>query len=98
MTRGRVADFTLALSALERAELERITRSPSLPAGLVRRAEIILRSADGATQRAIAEAVDVSLPLVGHWRRRFRQERLAGLYDAPRPGRPRTSRLSASTR
>lgn len=90
MPRGRVAGFTLELSDLERAELERITRSSSLPAGLVRRAEIILRSADGATQRAIAEAVDVSLPLVGHWRRRFRQARLAGLYDAPRPGRPRT--------
>jgi putative transposase len=90
MPRGRVAAFTLKLSPLERTELERITRSPSLPAGLVRRAEIILRSADGATQRAIAVAVDVSLPLVGHWRRRFQRHHLAGLYDAPRPGRPRT--------
>src|SRR6266436_695439 len=27
--------------------------------------------------------------MVGHWRRRFQHERLAGLYDAPRPGRPR---------
>src|SRR5439155_8764491 len=49
----------------------RITRSPSLPAGLVRRAEIILRSAAGATHRAIAAAVGVSLPLVAYWRRRF---------------------------
>jgi hypothetical protein len=49
MPRGRVAGFTLELSPLERAELEHIRRSPSLPAGLVRRAEIIQRSADGAT-------------------------------------------------
>jgi len=27
---------------------------------------------------------------VSHWRWRFQQERLAGLYDAPRSGRPRT--------
>lgn len=90
MPRGRVAGFTVVLSDTERAELERITRSLSLPAGLVRRAEIVLRSADGATHRAIAAAVGVSLPLVSHWRQRFRDHRLAGLYDAPRPGRPRT--------
>lgn len=90
MPRGRVAGFTLVLSELERSELERIRRSPSMPAGLVRRAEIVLRSAAGDTHRAIAAAVGVSLPLVAHWRSRFRAHRLAGLYDAPRPGRPRT--------
>lgn len=90
MPRGRAAAFTIELSPLEQSELDRITRSTAMPAGLVRRAEIILRSADGQTQRAIAAAVGISLPLVGHWRRRFRDHRLAGLYDAPRPGRPRT--------
>src|SRR5512145_2261927 len=90
MPRGRVAGFHLVLSGTERTELERIRRSPSMPAGLVRRAEIVLRSAEGETHRAIAAAVGVSLPLVAHWRSRFRAQRLAGLYDAPRPGRPRT--------
>jgi len=90
MPRGRAAAFAIELSPLERAELERITRSPSLPAGLVRRAEIILRSAAGQTHRAIAGAIGISLPLVGHWRGRFLTQRLAGLYDVPRPGRPRT--------
>jgi transposase len=90
MPRGRVAGFALVLTEMEQAELERIVRSPSMPAGVVRRAEIVLRSAAGETHRAIAAAVGVSLPLVSHWRRRFRDDRLAGLYDAPRPGRPRT--------
>lgn len=90
MPRGRVAGFTLVLSDTEQAELERIMRSPSMPAGLARRAEIVLRSAGGETHRAIAATVGVSLPLVAHWRSRFRDHRLAGLYDAPRPGRPRT--------
>jgi hypothetical protein len=53
MPRGRVANFMLEQSALERADLERITRSPSLPVAMVWRAEIILLSADGATQGAI---------------------------------------------
>jgi len=90
MPRGRAASFNLVLTATERTELERIRRSPSMPAGLVRRADIVLRSAAGETHRAIAEAVGISLPLVSHWRGRFRDHRLAGLYDAPRPGRPRT--------
>ena len=90
MPRGRAAGFTLVLSDTERDELERIVRAPSMPAGLVRRAEIVLRSAEGETHRAIAAAVGVSLPLVSHWRGRFRDQRLAGLYDTPRPGRPRT--------
>ena len=90
MPRGRVAAFPIVLSDAERTELEHITRSPSLPAGMVRRAAIILRSAAGAPQRVIAAAVGISLPLVGYWRRRYHTHGLAGLYDAPRPGRPRT--------
>jgi Integrase core domain. len=90
MPRGRAASFTIVLSDNEREELEHITRSTSLPAGIVRRARIILLSAGGATHRDIAQAVSVSLPIVGYWRNRFNENRLAGLYDVPRPGRPRT--------
>jgi transposase len=90
MPRGRRAQFPIVLSPTDRTELERISRSSSMPAGLVRRAKIILHSADGATHQAVADAVGVSLPLVGLWRRRYRAQGLAGLYDAPRPGRPMT--------
>jgi transposase len=70
--------------------MEHLTWSPSLPAGMVRRANIIPRSAEGASQRAIAVALGVSVPIVGYWRTRYHASGLAGLYDAPRPGRPRT--------
>lgn len=90
MPRGRAASFKIVLSDNEREELEHITRSTSLPAGMVRRARIILLSAAGATHRDIAASVSVSLPIVGYWRNRFNEDRLAGLYDVPRPGRPRT--------
>ncbi len=90
MPRGRAPSFHIVLSDNEKSELEHITRSTSLPAGMVRRARIILLSAGGATHRHIAESVSISLPLVSYWRNRFNQDRLAGLYDVPRPGRPRT--------
>jgi transposase len=39
---------------------------------------------------AVAEQVGVSVPTVRRWRRRFSEQRLDGLLDEPRPGRPRT--------
>lgn len=56
----------------------------------MRRARVILLSADGETNQDIAGRVDLTPAIVGHWRRRWRDHGLAGLYDAPRSGRPRT--------
>jgi transposase len=90
MPRGRPRKFELTLSDTERAQLTAFAASRSLPHGLVRRAQIILRSAEGEANSAIARRFGVSIPLIGHWRTRFRAHGLAGLYDAPRHGRPRT--------
>jgi hypothetical protein len=49
----------LALSELERKKLLELTRSRTAPQGLVRRAEIVLASADGETSTSI-EGVDVA--------------------------------------
>jgi transposase/AraC-like DNA-binding protein len=90
MRSGRPRSFEIILSDSERAQLTALTQSRALPHGLVRRAQIILRSAAGDSNTAIAERLGVSVPLVGHWRHRFRAHGLGGLYDAPRSGRPRT--------
>lgn len=90
MPRGRPRSFEIALSPETRAQLEAVAHSRSLPAGLVRRATAILLSATGMANRAVALEVDLSLPMVMHWRRRFHMLGVAGLYDAPRSGRPRT--------
>lgn len=90
MPAGRPRKFELTLSDTERAQLTAFASSRALPHGLVRRAQIILRSADGGANNAIAESLGVSIPMIGHWRRRYRNLGLAGLYDAPRAGRPRT--------
>src|SRR6266545_1090001 len=82
--------IALTLSEPERAELESFARSRALPAGLVRRAKLILLSVDGVSNTAIAQRFATSMSLVSLWRRRYRAQGLAGLYGEVRPGRPRT--------
>jgi len=79
----------LGLREGDRAELERLTRSSSVRAGLAQRARIVLLAADGQSNTAIAELAGVSRPTVLGWRRRYRARGLAGLADERRPGRPR---------
>jgi transposase len=55
---------------------------------VVQRARIVLYAADGKTDVEIAARLDTSAGLVGRWRRRFFEERLEGLRDRPRAGRP----------
>ena len=90
MRTGRPRQFDLKLSEHEHAQLTALAGSRALAHSLVQRATIVLRSAAGETNTAIAASLGVSIPLVSHWRRRYRDNGLAGLYDAPRSGRPRT--------
>ena len=80
----------IELSDQERAQLEALAVSRSLPHGLVTRARIVLHSADGIGSNEVAELCEVSPQTVSHWRRRFRQFRLEGLHDELKSGRPRS--------
>ena len=90
MRTGRPKKQDLVLSARERAQLVSYSRSRSLPHALVRRAQMVLRSAAGDSNTAIAERLGVSLPTVGLWRGRFLARGLAGLYAERPAGAPRT--------
>ena len=79
----------LDLDAELREQLESLANSRSLPAGLVRRAKIILLSASGKTNVEIARQLETTKVTVGLWRRRFLAQGVSGLYDELRPGRPR---------
>ena len=72
----------------QRRELERIVKAPSTPQKLVRRARVALLSAAGQDNAAIATQLRTSRVTVGLWRQRFLDAGLAGLAEAPRPGRP----------
>jgi transposase len=74
----------------ERAKIERLTRSRTAPLRLASRALIIKLSADGEKVPAIAEQVHLGKEVVRHWIHSFSADGLAGLDDAPRPGRPYT--------
>jgi len=80
----------LILSDEEQKQLESIVRSRSIPHGLVTRARIVLLTAQGSSNRAIAEKVGLSPQSVCKWRQRFLQQGLDGLYDEMRAGRPRS--------
>src|SRR2546422_1808725 len=80
----------LILNREERRELESLAhRSRSVPA-LARRARIVLACAEGQDNKGVAHRLRATPATVGKWRTRFVRERLAGLYDEPRPGAPRS--------
>ena len=80
----------LLLTAQVQEELQTWSRSRTLPHGLVRRAQVILLAAEGLSNKTIGQRVGLSGSMVGMWRKRFLAQGLAGLYDEPRPGGPRS--------
>ena len=90
MARGRPLK-PLAISQDTREELASMARSRSLPAGLVRRAGIVLLCAEGLDNSTVAERVGVSRQTVGQWRERFRSQGLMGpATNTGRDGRARS--------
>ena len=79
----------IVVSAQERTALETWVRAPTTEQRLVERARIVLLAADGMASRAIAREVGCARGVVSRWRVRFAKDRLAGLADAPRSGKPR---------
>lgn len=77
----------LVLSEDERAQLQSFARSRSLPAALSNRARIVLSSADGEPNNAIAERLKMTNATVGKWRARFIERRIAGLPSSTPDGR-----------
>lgn len=53
------------------------------------RSRIVLAAADGGSNTELAERLELSITTVRRWRNRFVVDRLDGLLDEPRPGRPR---------
>jgi transposase len=89
--------FVIVLTDPQRRELSRRARSTRTPHRDRVRARIVLAAAaDGATNTEIARRVGVGVDTVRKWRKRFVADRLMGLRDAARPGRPR--RLSEAVR
>lgn len=81
--------LAITLTPAERGELERLQRASAGPAGLARRARAVLLMAEGRGGVEVAERTGYGPVQVSRIRHRFARERLAGLADRPRSGRPR---------
>ena len=81
--------FEIELTGEEARELRSRAARYTTPHAEVLRAKIVLLAAEGKTNAEIARRLDCSLRTVSLWRKRFFEERLDGLCDRPRPGRPR---------
>ena len=80
----------VVLSDEERLQLEAWARRPKSAQGLATRSRIVLACAEGGSNGGIAERLGLTRGTVARWRTRFAADRLDGLLDEPRPGRPRT--------
>ena len=74
----------------ERHELERLTKRTRVNRALAFRARVVLACAEPQPNTVVAKRYHTTNATVGKWRRRFIADRVAGLFDEPRVGAPRT--------
>ncbi|WP_350274390.1 FCD domain-containing protein [Kribbella sp. HUAS MG21] len=79
----------LTLSVAERTALSQLAAAPRTSPAMRLRARIVLASAEGRSNKAVADLLEVTPGTVGKWRRRFLRMGMAGLDDGMRSGRPR---------
>jgi transposase len=79
--------LVITLTTKQRRDLQRLVARPSESAGVVRRAHVVLWSADGESGAEIARRLHLSAEAVSRIRRRFLNTGVAGLATQPKAGR-----------
>jgi transposase len=72
----------------EKRHLQAIARKYTSPYRDVMRAKVILLAAQGLSNKQIGARLELPRQIVSKWRKRFFEQRLAGLRERPRRGRP----------
>jgi transposase len=81
--------MSVVLNDDEREQLLAWARRPKSAQALALRSRIVLACEGDSSNTQIARELGVTRGMVTKWRNRFAVERLDGLLDEPRPGRPR---------
>jgi len=82
---------TIVLTAEQKKELTKLSRSNTTSVRLARRAKIVLLASSGYDNTQIAEELGVGRVQVGRWRERYASDGLSGIeQDLPRGGRKPT--------
>jgi transposase len=84
----RKSPYSIHLTEKERRQLEQQARKYTSSYIAVIRAKAILLAGEGLDNKQIGERLQLPRQIVSKWRKRFFEERLAGLEDRPRSGRP----------
>ncbi len=84
----RRSPYSIVLSDDEKTKLESMAQKYTAPYFSVVRAKIVLLAAEGLSNDQIAARVDMPRQIVSKWRKRFFEQRLDGLTDCARSGRP----------
>ncbi len=85
----RKSPFLIKLTHEEARILRQTVRQYTLPYYQVLRAQMILLAAQGLQNNEIAARLNARREVISLWRKRFFYERLKGLEERSRPGRPR---------
>lgn len=84
----RRTPYAITLTNSEKSVLEDAAHKYTSPYFQVVRAKVILMAAQGLRNDQIASQVSLPRQIVSKWRKRFFEERLEGLENLPRSGRP----------
>ncbi len=87
MPRGRTTALTIRLTPAQRQTLLAWESSTTIPAGLARRARMVLLLTEGMTLTDIAATVGISRRFIYKWVQRFLEQGLEGLHDKSRSHR-----------
>ena len=86
----RKSPYKIFLDHKEEGQLEAVARKYTSPYCDVMRAKVILFAAQGLSNKEIGKRLQLPRQIVSKWRKRFFEERLAGLQERSRRGRPRS--------
>ena len=85
---NRTTPYPVIFSDKEQEEIEKFKKNKKIDRRFYDRLNAIIYLSQGKTEKNAAELLNKTIRWVIKWRKRFFYNRIQGLYDSPRAGRP----------